>query len=298
MNQTKSNIYDKLLYYLSHEGVLRWEKFKDGINRLTQNQERHEPSTYLISLARLGHLDYNPAKLSHVTIAPTVLIDTAVEKRYVLVGSRTPTFLEEVKECVTDTGGKLNIKSDQYAPKTIVLSDLTETSFSEIESIGIHISRSFSAKLSELLPIPEPTDFPRDNTNLPDPVNKFNLDSLKFEPYNQRQRNNGLYEIPQYGPSVYILKSGSDQHIVPRDWGIWFMLSNPGKTTKYVTYNKETEILRVRSPLNLPLILDRCATLCSGFPPELKGNFYHYPNVPAGVAYQLTNSLHQKWEKV
>ncbi len=298
MKQTENNVYDNLLYYLSHEGVLRWEKFKDGINRLTQNQEHHGPSTYLKSLARLGHLDYNPAKLSHVAIAPAVLIDTAVKNRFVLVGSRTPTFIEEVKECVADTGGKLNINSDQYAPKTIVLSKLPDTDFSDIESIGIHISQSFSAKLSKMLPIPKPTDFPRDNTNLPDPVNKFNLDSLKFEPYNQRQRNNGLYEIPQYGPSVYILKSGSDQHIVPRDWGIWFMLSNPGKTTKYVTYNKETEILRVRSPLNLPLILDRCAALCSGFPPQLNNNFYHYPNVPAGVACQLTKSLHQKWEKV
>ena len=74
MNQTKSNIYDKLLYYLSHEGVLRWEKFKDGINRLTQNQERHDPSTYLKSLAQLGHLDYNPAKLSHVAILPQLFL--------------------------------------------------------------------------------------------------------------------------------------------------------------------------------------------------------------------------------
>lgn len=293
MNQTKSSNYDKLLHYLSHEGVLRWEKFKNGINRLTQNQKLHEPSTYLKSLARLGHLDYNPAKLSHVAIAPAVLIDTAVENRYVLVGSRTPTFLEEVKKCVADTGGKLDIKSDRYAPNTIVLSDLTETSCSEIESIGVHISRSFSAKLSKLLPIPKPTDFPKDNTNLSDPVSKFTHKNLKFDPYNQRQRNNGLYEIPQHGPSVYILKSGFDQYIVPRDWGIWFTLSNLRNTTKYVTYNEGTETLRVRFPLSMPLILDRCATLCSGLPPQLKNDFFHYSDVPAGVACQLIKSLQQ-----
>lgn len=292
MNQTKSNNYDKLLYYLSHEGVLRWEKFKDGINLLTKNQKPYEPSTYLKSLARLGHLDYNPAKLSHVAIAPAVLIDTAVENRYILVGSRTPTFLEEVKKCVADTGGKLDIKSDWYAPNTIVLSDLTETSCSEIESIGVHISRSFSAKLSKLLPIPKPTDFPRNNTNISYPVNKFNLNNLKFEPHNQRQRNSGLYEIPRYVP-IYILKSGVDQYIVPRDWGIWFTLSNRRNTTKYVTYNEGTKTLRVRFPLSMPLILDRCATLCSGLPPQLKNDFFHYPDVPAGVAYQLIKSLQQ-----
>ncbi len=300
MNLTKSNIYDKLLYYISHEGVLPWEKFKNAITRLTQNRKPHEPSTYLKSLARMGHIDYDPMNLSKVAIliAPAVLIDTAVENQFVLVGSRTPKFIEEVKKCVADTGGKLNIKSDRYAPKTIVLSELTDNAFSDIESIGIHISLSFPAKLSELLPIPKPTDFPRNNTNIPDRVNKFNLNNLEFEPYNQRQRNNGLYEIPQYGPSVYILKFGVDQYIVPRDWGIWFTLSNPGKTTKYVTYNKGTETLRVRVPLNLPLILDRCATLCSGFPPQLKGDFFHYSDVPVGIACQLTKSLHQKWENV
>ena len=297
MNQTRSNIYDNLLYYLSHEGTLPWEKFKDAVTRLAQNQAHHEPSTYLKSLARLGHFDYNPAKLSHVVIAPAVLIDTAVKNRYVLVGSRTPHLLEEVKKCVADTGGKLNIKSDRYAPKTIVLSELTDNAFSDLESIGIHISPSFSAKLSELLPIPKPTDFPRNNTNIPDPVNKFNLNNLEFEPYNQRQRNNGLYENPQYGPSVYILKSGVDQYIVPRDWGIWFTLSNPRKTRKNVTYDNGTVTLRVRIPLNLPLLLDRCATLCSGFPPQLKGDFFHYSDVPAGVAYQITRSLRQKWGK-
>ena len=300
MNKTENNVYDNLLYYLSHEHTLPWKKFKEGINCLTQNQKPHEPSTYLKSLARMGHIDYDPMNLSKVaiTIAPAVLIDTAVENRYVLVGSRTPTFLEKVKKCVADIGGKFNIKPDRYAPKTIVLSDLTKTSFSEIESIGIHIRLSFSAKLSELLPIPKPADFPRDNTNLPDPVNKFNLDNLKFDPYNQRQWNNGLYEIPQYGPSVYILKSGADQHRVPRDWGIWFTLSNHRKTTKFVTYNKGTETLGVRVPLNMPVILDRCATLCSGFSPELKGDFFHYSDVPAGVAYQITKSLHQKWGNV
>lgn len=293
MNQTKSNIYDKLLYYLSHEGVLRWEKFKDGINRLTQNQKPDERSTYLKSLARLGHLDYNPAKLSHVAIAPAVLIDTAVENRYVLVGSRTPTFLEEVKKCVADTGGKLETKSDRYAPKTIVLSNLTESFFSEIQSIGLQISRSFSAKLSTLLPIPKLRDFPIDNTNPPNPVSKFSHRDLKFMLYNQRQRSNGLYEIPQNGPSVYILKSAYDQHIVPRDWGIWFTLSNRKNTIKYVTYNEGTKTLCIRFPLSMPLILDRCATLCSGLPPQLKNDFFHYSDVPAGVACQLIKSLQQ-----
>ena len=298
MNQTEINVYDKLLYYLSHVGELRWEKFKDAINRLTDNQQRFNPSTYLQSLGRLGHLDYDPMELTHVVIAPAVLIDTAVENRYVLVGSRTPAFLEEIKNYIADTGGKWHKKFNKYAPTTIVLSDLTDASFAKIENLGIHISRSFSAKLSEFLPKPKHTDFPQQTKrSFPDSLKKFNLKTLEYEPDNQ-QSGNGVYEIPQYGPSVYILRSGSDQRKVPRDWGVWLTFSAVGRTTGLVSYVEKTRTWCVDFRLQVPLIIDRCATLCSGFPPKLKRNFYHYSDVPIGVAYQLTTSLYQDWEVI
>lgn len=298
MNQSEINVYDKLLYYLSHAGELRWEKFKDAINRLTDNQQRFNPSTYLQSLGRLGHLDYDPMELTRVVIAPSALIDTAVENRYVLVGSRTPAFLGEIKNYVADTGGKWYTKFNKYAPTTIVLSDLTDASLTKIENLGIHVSRAFSAKLSEILPKPKHTDFPRQTEmSFPDSVKKFNLKTLKYEPDNQ-WRGNGVYEIPQYGPSVYILRSGSDQRKVPRDWGIWLTFAAVGRTTGLVSYVGKTRTWCVAIPLQVPLIIDRCATLCSGFPPELKSNFYHYSDVPIGVACQLTKSLYQDWEVI
>ena len=298
MNQTEINVYDKLLYYLSHEGELRWEKFKDATDRLTDNHRRFNPSTYLQSLGRLGHLDYDPMELTRVVIAPAVLVDTAVENRYVLVGSRTPAFLEEIKNCVADTRGKWHTKFNKYAPTTIVLSDLTDASLSKIESLGIHISRAFSAKLSKFLPKPKHTDFPiQTEMSFPDSLKRFNLKTLEYEPDNRR-RGNGLYEIPQYGPNIYILRSGSDQRKVPRDWGVWLTFSDVGRTTGSVYYGEKTRTWCVKNPLQVPLIIDRCATLCSGFPPELKSNSYHYSDVPTGVAYRLTKSLYQDWEVI
>ena len=296
----QNNVFDRLLHYLSHEGDLRWEKFKDSIDSLTCDERELNPSTYLKSLGRLGHLEYDPMKLSVVAIAPATLVETAVENRYVLVGSRTPVFLEEIKKCVSDTGGKWHTKINKYAPTTIFLNDLTDASLTKIESLGIHISWAFSAKLSTLLPKPKYTDFPRQTeTSFPDSLKKFNLKTLEYEPDNQRQRGNGLYEIPQYGPSVYILKSGSDQRKVPRDWGVWLTLSAVGRTTRLVSYVEKTRTWCVKIPLQVPLIIDRCATLCSGFPPKLLRNgFYYYSAVPIGVAYQLTKSLQQKWEEV
>ena len=299
MDQTEINVFDKLLYYLSHEGEVSWTKFKDAIDKLTGNQRRFEyMSTYLKYLARLGHLDYDPMQLSHVTIGPSVLIETAVNNRYVLVGNRTPALLKEVEKCVSDIGGKLRSESTNNAPATIILSDLNETSFTEIEKLDIHISLEFSAKLSQLLPKPKRSSFPSSDTPLSESRKKFNHKTLKFEPFNQRQQGNGLYEISQFGRNIYILKSGNDQRRVPRDWGTWLALSDAGKTSKLVYYRKKYHRWYVKSPLQIPLILDRCATLCSGFPPELKGNFFHYSDVPAGIAYQLTKSLHQNWEEV
>lgn len=298
MNQIENNVYNKLLYYLSHTGELRWEKFKDAINRLTDYQPRYRPSTYLRSIARLGHLDYDPLNLSLVAVAPAVLVETSVPNQYVLVGNRTPCFITEIIKCVSDTGGKLCKKSEQYAPTTIILRDLTEISLTEINNLGVHISTAFSAKLSKLLPIPNRVSFELYQGVIPDSCRKFNhFNTLKYDKQNHlQQKNYGLYEIDQYGPPIYILKYGSDQRKVPRDWGEWLMLSTAGRKAGFIYHEKEAQIWCVKSPLQLPLIIDRCAILCSGFPPKLKNGFYHYSAVPIGVAYRLTRSLHQKWE--
>ena len=94
------NVFDHLLYYLSHVGESSWEKFKDAIGNLTEGQRRFKyDSTYLSILARLAHLDYDPMKLDRVFIAPSVLVETAVAHRHVLAGSRTPDFINDIAEC-------------------------------------------------------------------------------------------------------------------------------------------------------------------------------------------------------
>lgn len=298
MNKTETNVFDRLLYYLSHVGVLRWEKFKDAIKSLTRDNPEYKDSTYLTSLAQLGHIDYNPMTLDKVVIAPTVLVETAVENRYVLVGSRAPDFLEEVKQSVSKTRGTLRLISERYAPTTVVLSELTNASLTEFERLGIHISRAFSAIMSSVLPTPTRASFPQDQNPLPEPRQKFNLNSLKYEPDNYSLRNDGLYKIPQYGRDVYILKSGSDQWQVPRDWGEWLFLSTSGRTTGLISYEKKSQTWRVKRGLLVPLVVDRCATLCSGFPPKWTRDMKCYADVPGGVAFQLTKSLYQHWEVV
>lgn len=297
MNQTKANVFDGLLYYLSHISELDWEKFKDVVKNLTRGEPNLKYSTYLTSLARLGHLDYDPMNLDKVVIAPPVLVETAVKDRYVLLGSRSPNFLQEIKKCVSKTGGKFYSSSEQYAPTTIILSELTQVSFTDVESLGIHLSRVFSAKLSVLLPSPKRANFPKIKAPLSNSWNKFNIKTLKYEK-DSHFLDDGLYEIPQYGPDVYVLKSGPDQRKVPRDWGEWLLLSTTGRRTGLISYEKKSQTWCVNRNLLVPLIVDRCATLCSGFSPKLVDGFFCYSDVPTGIAYQLTKSLCQDWEVV
>ena len=192
-------------------------------------------STYLTSLARLGHLDYDPMNLDKVVIAPPVLVETAVKDRYVLLGSRSPNFLQEIKKCVSKTGGKFYSSSEQYAPTTIILSELTQVSFTDVESLGIHLSRAFSAKLSMYCRLPSAPISRKSKHRFPIRWNKFNIKTLKYEK-DSHFLDDGLYEIPQYGPDVYVLKSGSDQRKVPRDWGEWLSF--------YLWQNNRTNFLR------------------------------------------------------
>ena len=293
------NVFDRPLYYLSHVGELSWERFKDAIGNLTEGQHRFRyDSTYLSALARLAHLDYDPMKLDWVFIAPSVLVETAVEGQFVLVGSRTSDFLEEIEKCVFDTRGKSRRSPEKFAPTTIVLNELTEASFAEIESMGIHVSRTFSAKLSSILPSPNRASFSIDKFPLRDSINRFNFRTLEFEPDNPPRHNDGLYEIPQFGRNVYVLKSGADQRIVPRAWGEWLFLSACGRKKGLTFYEQKSQTWCVNSKLHLPLTLDRCATLCSGFPPEFRDDLFCYEDVPVGIAYRLTKALYQNWEVV
>ena len=297
MNHTVTNAFDGLLYFLSHIGELEWEKFKDIVKNLTREQPNLKYATYLTSLARLGHLDYNPMNIDRVIIAPPVLVETAVKDRCVLLGSRSPNFLQEIKECVSKTGGNFYSSSEQYSPTTIMLTELTEASFTEIENLGIHISRAFSAKLSGVLPTPKHTNFRPGETPPSNSWYKFNINTLKYE-RDSHLLNDGLYKISQYGPDVYILKYGSDLRKVPRDWGEWLLLSTTGRRTGLISYKKKSQTWCVNRNLLVPLIVDRCATLCSGFPPKWIGDLICYSDVPVGIAYRLTKLLYQDWEVV
>ena len=295
MNQAETNVFDELLYYLSHVGKLSWENFKQTVRRLIRDNPDYKMFTYLISLARLGHLDFDPMKLSYVSIAPAVLVETAVENRYVLVGSRVPSFLEEVKKCVSENGGNIRLIPEKYAPTIIVLSELTEETFSGLESLNVHISWEFSAKLSGILPRPRLTDLHSELSFVANLEKKFNPVTFDYEPIGLGENLDGLYQISQHGPDIYALRSGNHQRRVPRDWAEWNVLAG---TSGLISYVEQSQTWRVKNKLLVPLMVDRCATLCSGYPPKSTGNFVCYPDVPINIAKRLTKSLYQDWEVI
>ena len=143
-----------------------------------------------------------------------------MKDRYVFVGSRTPDFIKDIVEHVSEGSGKLQQIPRRYAPTTIVLNELAEAFLAEIESLGIHVSRAFSAKLSSFLPSPNRASFLIDKALLPNSISRFDFKTLEFKPVNNSLRDDGLYEIPQFGRNVYVLKTAPDQRRVPRDWGV------------------------------------------------------------------------------
>ena len=288
-------VFDNLLYYLSHVGGLSWADFKQVIMRLTRDNPEFKASTYLTSLARLGYIDFDPLKLSYVTIAPAVLVETTVENRYILVGNRVPNFLEEVKKCVSGNGGRFRSITEKYAPTTVLVSDLTEKAFSTLESLNVHISWEFSAKLSQILPRPRFMSILPELSFAANLEKKFNPITLDYESVGHGESTDGLYQISQHGPDVYALRSGNHQRRVSRDWGEWNVLAG---TPGLISYVEKSQIWRARSKLLVPLIVDRCATLCSGYPPKPKGKYVCYSDVPIDIAKRLTKSLYQDWEVI
>ena len=295
MSQNHPNFLDELLYYLSHLGKMRWEKFKQGFECLNRNNKNSKgASYYLKSLTSAGYLEYDPVILDWVYIAPATLVETATANQYVLVGSRTPDLISKIEETVLSKGGKFYRIPEVDAPTPIFLSDLTEASIQEIEGIGIHISRKFSAKLSCILPNLRLDSFDQDKSILNAPIEKFNIDSLKYEG-NPPDISEGLFRILDYGRYTHFLKLNNIQRKVPREWGEWLIL-RASRKNKLIYYNKEQQTLQVKSPLIMPLLANRCAVLCSGRVPKWINGDYCYPNVPIEIASRIAKSLNQQLE--
>ena len=297
MSQNHSNFLDELLYYLSHLGKMPWVKFKQGLECLNRdNKAPNSNSYYLKSLISVGHLEYDPAILDKVYIAPATLVETATANQYVLVGSRTPDLISKIEKTVLSKGGKFCGIQEVDAPTTILLHDLTDVALSEIESMGIHISREFSAKLSCILPNLRLDSFEQEKSMLNTPIEKFNVDTLKYDG-NLSDISDGLFRILDYGRYTYFLILNNIQRKVPREWGEWLIL-RAFRKSKLIRYKKEQQILQVKSPLTMPLLANRCVVLCSGRVPNWENGFYCYPNVPIEIAFRIAKSLNQQLEEL
>ena len=300
MGQNHSNFLDELLYYLSHHhpshpGKMRWVKFKQGIECLNRDdQDPKSDSYYLKSLTSVGHLEYDPAILDWVYVAPAALVEIATANQYVLVGSRTPDLISKIEKTVLSKSGKFYHIPEINAPTTIFLRDLTKATIQEIEGMGIHISSEFSAKLSCILPNLRLDSFDQDKFVLNAPIEKFNVDTLKYDS-NPSDISDGLYRIPNFGRYTHLLKLNNIQREVPPEWGAWLIL-RAFRKNKLIYYNKEQQILRVK--LTMPLLAHRCAVLCSGRVPIWKNGFYCYSNVPNEIAFRIAKSLNQQLEEL
>lgn len=296
MSQNHSNFLDELLYYLSHLGKMRWEKFKQGFESLKRdNKNPKSVSYYLRPLTSVGHMEYDPVILDWVYVAPATLVETATANQYILVGSRTPDLVSKIEETVLSKGGKFYRIPEVDAATTIFLRDLTELTIQKIEGMGIHISSEFSAKLSCILPNLQLDSFDEDKSILNASIEKFNTDTLRYD-NNSSDISDGLYRILNYGRHIHFLKLNNIQRKVPREWGEWLIL-RAFRKSKLIRYEKEQQILQVRWPLTLPLLLNRCAVLCSGHAPKWKNGFYCYPNVPIEIASRIAKSLNQQLEE-
>ena len=295
MNQNHSNFLDELLYYLSHQGKTRWEKFKQGFECLNRDNKNPKGAAYYLKpLTSVGHMEYDPAILDWVYVTPATLVETATTNQYVLVGSRTPDLISKIEEIVLSKGGELCRIPEVDVPTTIFLHDLAKVSIQEIESIGIHISSEFSAKLSCVLPNLRLDSFDQDQSTLNAPIEKFNIDTLQYD-NNQSNMSDGLYRMLNYGRYIHFLKLNNIQRKVPPEWGAWLIL-RAFRKNKLIYYNKGQQTLRVKSRLSMPLLANRCAVLCSGRVPKWINGYYCYPNVPIEIASRIAKSLNQQLE--
>lgn len=286
-----------LLAYLSEVGHGRWSRFTAALGTLGATWGR---STHARQLSMLGHVEFDFWHRPQIrwAVCQPVLAGLTEEKsspyRAVLCGRRTQTLLDSLHEQAKIFNGDIEIAPQQHNPDAIFVKTAAPYQMNQLaEAVGLTHEPQVAVRLAGCLPSlshyrtlckmrPEPQSYG---------IRRFDQ-KLKQWREVEKSTENGLYAYLMADNShIHCYKRGSTFLKVPREWGLYFWLSD--WHTHLLQYDEATQTLTVPQFAHLPTLFARAAVLCSGILPKLVENSFRYRGVSASVAYNIITKLNQ-----
>lgn len=318
---------DRLLYILSAKQDLSWTAFKSAfaalypsiasVRDLEKQNINNKRLEVVRSLESLGHCDFD-FTVNRVYVAPPALVrlPCAGFPQAVLAGARSPQTLEQIKDICSSLGNhiKVEIQPDDdlsLIPRriTVQVEDVEELR-KIADSLKIHFKENpaaweilnFSGSLQDYFATRKWSSAPEINWQR----QTFNTNSLQFHSYQDTETNIRLsqYKNPKISTKIYYFWRDGQSTEIDRDWGRYAVLN--ALHLNVLIYDKRKYMMIVPIGAELPCLLERALTLCSGYVPEYRDKidclgkllpkirgFRLFQSIPSQVAEMTANKLDQ-----
>ena len=287
------NAEDILLNVISAKREISWAEYKKLYDDLYSTQilskdlgesnVNFKRSQTARGLDALGHCDFEFSKdVQRVLSTPPILgrlPETGLPKA-ILVGSRLPRTIINLKELAKKSRGRVRVKLDRQpddyvlAPlRVVVESDYVKDLADFSDSIRVKFENepaawsviNFSSSLGQYIAT---LSWSR-RRDLNWPRTDFSLDTLT---YRRTQWQNGEMRLSRYvdptrNVDLYLLWKGDECTEVDRDWGRYAALQLAGLNV--VQYDVDKFEFAIPSSVPLPKLIARALTLCSGLLPTV-----------------------------
>ncbi|MEG4327063.1 hypothetical protein [Microcoleus sp. herbarium5] len=300
-----SETSEKLLYIISAKKQVTWLSFKEtfdylynletGVREENTDKDGIKNKRFQVirALDSLGHCDFNfsdDSSKSKAYAAPPVLVrlPSAGFPQAILAGSRSPTTIQQLSDASQSVGNHINVEIQEQAselgliPKRVAVQaeDIRELQ-AIASSVGIPFIETpsawsllhFAAGIDDYLATLKWSNDPE----LKWKHQTFNPISLQFIEETDTNIRLSRYSHPSRNTKIcYLWQDGRGTEI-DLDWGRYAVLK--ALRRNILIYDKRRFTMAVPASANLPRLLERALTLCSGYAATYVKKLPHDPQI-------------------
>lgn len=325
-----SETSEKLLYVISAKKELAWLSFKETFDYLynletglrEENTDKdgikNKRLQAIRALDSLGHCDFNfsgDSSKNKVYAASPVLVrlPSAGFPQAILAGARSPNTIQQLSDACQSAGDRINLEIKEQASELVLIPKrvaVQAEDVRELEAIASSLTipfietpsawslLHFAASIDDYLATLKWAN----DSELNWKRETFEPNSLQFKTVEKTDSNIRLsrYSHPSRNTKSYYLWQDGRCTQIDLDWGRYANLK--ALRLNVLSYDKRRFTMAVPASANLPRLLERALTLCSGYAaiyvkkmphdPQILG-FKLFSAIPPQIAEMTADKLGQ-----
>lgn len=302
-----SETSEKMLYVISAKKELAWPSFKETFDYLynletgvrEENTDidgiKNKRLQTIRALDSLGHCDFNfsdDSSKNKVYAASPVLVrlPCAGFPQAILAGARSPATIKQLSDACQSVGNHINLEIKEQASESVLIPKRVAVQAEDVReleaiasSLGIPFIETpsawsllhFAASIDDYLATLKWSN----DSELNWKHQTFEPSSLQFKTIEKTETNIRIsrYSHPSRNTQSYYFWQDGICTEIDLDWGRYAILKALRRNV--LIYDKRRFTMAVPASANLPRLLERALTLCSGYAATYVKKLPHDPQI-------------------